>query len=89
MTAPNPNNNEFGAAEKELRLIGSNLWFGGLSEEWQDFLIRNTVEFFDNYEVTMHQAAQEMVGVYQKLVSVDPGILDLNPWETNLKIPGV
>ncbi len=50
---------------------------------------RNTVEFFDNYEVTMHQAAQEMVGVYQKLVSVDPGILDLNPWETNLKIPGV
>ncbi len=51
MTEPIPCNNEFEAAEKALRDIGSNLWFGGLSEEWQDFLVSNTVECFDNYQL--------------------------------------
>ena len=86
MTEPIPGNNEFEAAEKALRDIGSNLWFGGLSEEWQDFLVSNTVECFDNYELTMQEAANAIIGIYQQLVSSDPSILQSNPWDTNIKL---
>ena len=47
MTEPVPNNNEFNAAEAALRKIGSNMWFGSLNDEWQDFMVSNTVEIFD------------------------------------------
>jgi hypothetical protein len=80
MKEPIPNNNEFEAAESALRKIGSNLWFSGLSEEWQDFLTSNTVEHFDTYELTMEQAAASLVKVYQELVTANPGILEQNPW---------
>ncbi|MGO0305266.1 hypothetical protein ACTL6P_01450 [Endozoicomonas acroporae] len=82
MTEPIPGNNERNAAEAALRKIGSNLWFSGLSDEWQDFLVSNTVEHFDTYEQTMEEAAAGMVRVFQKLVNQDPDILQANPWET-------
>ena len=87
MTEPVPRNNEFGAAEEALRKAGSNLWFGGLSKEWQDFLIYNTVECFDNYEVNMLEAATWILDIYKKMVSADPGILQSNPWNTNMAMP--
>lgn len=84
MSEPIQNNNEFQLAEKALRDIGSNLWFGGLSDEWQDFLVSNTLEFFDNYDVTIQEAANAMIGVYQQLVSNDPSILESNPWDISI-----
>lgn len=85
MNNPIPHNNEFDAAEKALREIGSHLWFGGLSDEWQDFLISNTVECFDNYELSMYEAATAIIDIYKKMVLFDPSILNSNPWDT--KIP--
>ena len=79
MKEPQVNNNEFQAAERELRKIGSNLWFGGLSDEWQDFLRSNTVECFDTYEVSMNEAAIEIIKIYQQMVSSNPDILKLDP----------
>ncbi|HQT01972.1 MAG TPA: hypothetical protein PLU46_03770 [Thiotrichales bacterium] len=87
MTEPVPNNNEFEAAEKALRDIGSNLWFGGLSDEWQDFLVSNTVGCFDNYQLTMKEAANTIIGIYQQMVNADPSILQSNPWNTNIQMP--
>ncbi len=84
MTEPILGNNEFKAAEQALRDRGSNLWFGGLSEEWQDFLVSNTVECFDNYQVTMQEAANAIIGIYQQMVNSDPDILQSNPWNTNI-----
>lgn len=84
MAKPIPGNNEFEAAEKALRAIGSNLWFGGLSDEWQDFLVSNTVECFDNYELSMEEAANALIGIYQKLVRADPSILQSNPWDVEI-----
>lgn len=84
MQEPIPNNNEFEAAERALRKIGSNMWFSGLSKEWQDFLTSNTVEHFNTYELTMEQAATALVQVYQELVSSNLGILEQNPWHATL-----
>jgi hypothetical protein len=81
MSEPTPNNNEFDAAEKALRNIGSNLWFSGLSDEWQDFLIANTVETFDTYELSLDQAAQRLINFFQKVVSARPDLLELDPWK--------
>jgi hypothetical protein len=86
MTEPIPDNNELDAAEEELRKIGSNLWFGGLSEQWQDFLVSNTVEFFDTYEVSMQQAASELIRIYKVLANADPCILQKNPCDADIKI---
>lgn len=86
MNEPIPDNNEFKAAEKSLRDIGSNLWFVGLSVEWQDFLVQNTVECFDNYQITIQEAASAIIGIYQKMVNTDPNILQKNPWNTNLNM---
>lgn len=80
MIVPQPNNNEFSAAEVALRKIGSNLWFSGLPEQWQNFLTSNTVELFDTYEITIEQAANRMIEVYQQLVSSNPEVLALDPW---------
>jgi len=85
MSEPSVNNNEFDAAESELKKIGSNLWFGGLSEEWQDFLVRNAVDHFDGSGITMSDAARDMIRVYEELVRKDPGLLDMNPWDVVLK----
>jgi hypothetical protein len=84
MTETLPNNNEFNAAEVALRKIGSNLWFGGLTDEWQDFLVSNTVETFDTYELSIDQAAQKMIEVFQQLLAADPSLLNKNPWETKV-----
>lgn len=86
MKEPGAIDEEFKAAEEALRKIGSNLWFGGLSEQWQAFLVSNTVDFFDNYEVSMHQAASELIRIYQVLVNADPSILQENPWDADIKI---
>jgi len=80
LTEAQPNNNEFEAAETALRKIGSNLWFGGLTEKWQEFLVSNTVEIFDTYELTLEQAANQMIEMFQQLVSADPSLLDKDPW---------
>lgn len=85
MKEPIPNNNEFEAAEHALRKIGSNLWFSGLSEEWQDFLVSNTVEHFDTYQVSMQEAASSMIKVIQDLLEKHPEILQQNPWDTNIQ----
>ena len=84
MKEPIPNNNEFEAAEQALRKIGSNLWFAGLSEEWKDFLVSNTVEYFDTHQVSMQQAASSMIKVFHEIVEKHPEILQQNPWDTNL-----
>lgn len=84
MKEPVPYHNEFEAAERALRKIGSTLWFSGLSNEWQDFLAANTVEHFDTYQVTMEQSAADLVRIYQALVFKNPGILEQNPWNVTL-----
>lgn len=84
MNDPIPYNNEFDAAKQALVEIGSSLWFSGLSHGWQDFLVSHTVEYFDNRHVTMQRAASVVFGIYQDRVSVDPSILQKNPWHSNL-----
>ena len=86
MSEPISGNNEFKTAEQALRKIGSNLWFGGLSAEWQDFLVSNTVECFDNYQLTMQEAANAIISIYQQMVNSDSSILQSNPWDTNIKL---
>lgn len=81
MKDPIPNNNEFEAAELTLRKGASNLWFSGLSEEWQEFLVANTVETFDNYQLSMDEAASNMIRIYQEIVAKNPAAMDQNPWE--------
>lgn len=77
----------FREAEDRLRWHGSNLWFGQLSRDWQEFLVANTVEFHNEYEATIDQAAQELLKVYRQLVTADPSITSKNPWETNMVPP--
>jgi len=86
MSDPIPDNNEFEAAENAIRKIGSHLWFGGLTPEWQDFLVSNTVETFDQYEVTMDQAAQKLIEFYVEIAQAYPEAKTMNPWEENLPI---
>lgn len=83
MDTPLPHNNEFSAAEKMLRKLGSNVWFGGLSEVWQDYLISHTVEAFDTYDISMETAASILIQTYQEMVSFQPTVLDMNPWFLN------
>lgn len=86
MKDPSPDNNEFAAAELALRKRGSNLWFSGLSEEWQEFLVANTVETFDSYQLTMDEAASNMIRIFQEIVANNPAVMDQNPWE--VIVPG-
>jgi len=69
-----------------LRNGGSNLWFSRLSEEWQEFLVANTVETFDSYQLTMDEAASDMIRVYQEIVANNPAVIDQYPWE--IIVPG-
>tara|TARA_R110001583_G_scaffold195324_1_gene371696 strand:- start:8022 stop:8285 length:264 start_codon:yes stop_codon:yes gene_type:complete len=82
MKEPIPDNNAFAAAELALRKGGSNLWFSDLSEEWQEFLVANTVETFDSYQLSMDEAAGNMIRIYQEIVAKNPAVKDQNPWET-------
>ncbi|WP_417517917.1 hypothetical protein [Marinobacter sp.] len=86
MKEPIPYNNEFVAAELALRKGGSNLWFSGLSEEWQEVLVTNTVETFDSYQLTMDEAAGNMIRIYQEIVAKNPVVMDQNPWK--VIVPG-
>jgi hypothetical protein len=84
MKEPIPNNNELEAAKEALRKGASNLWFGGLSEEWQEFLVANTVEIFDSYQLSMAEAASRMIRIYQEIAAKNPEAMDQNPWEVIL-----
>ena len=86
MSNPTPNSDEFEAAETAIRKIGSHLWFGDLTPEWQGFLVANTVETFDQYEVTMDQAAQKLIEFYVEIVQAYPEAKTMNPWDENLPI---
>ncbi len=86
MNEPLKDNNEFGAAEEALRQIGSNLWFGGLSNEWQGFLVANTVQFFDDHHASMLQSAEQVIAAYQAIVRADPSVLQQNPRDTNITL---
>jgi hypothetical protein len=80
------NSNEFEAAETAIRKIGSHSWFNGLTPEWQDFLVSNTVETFGQYEVTIDQAAQKLIEFYVEIAQAYPEAKTMNPWEENLPI---
>lgn len=86
MKEPIPDNDEFEAAELALRKGGSNLWFSSLSEEWQEFLVANTVETFDSYQLSMDEAAGNMIRIYLEIVAKNPAVMDQNPWE--VIVPG-
>ncbi|WP_067582010.1 hypothetical protein [Endozoicomonas ascidiicola] len=86
MSEPLPGNNELYAAEQALRKIGSNVWFSGLSDEWQDFLISNTVEHFDTYELSMHEAAMIMIQVFPEADRKQPRTLAVKPLGNRIEI---
>jgi hypothetical protein len=88
MSDPIPNDNEFEAAEKAIRNLGSNSWFGDLTPHWQDFLVSHTVETFKRYEVTMDQAAQKLIEFYVEMTVTHPEAKTLNPWEARLPAEG-
>ena len=75
---------EFAAAEKAIREIGSDPWFDGLTPEWRDFLVSNTVETFKKYEVTLDQAAQKLIEFYVEISFTYPEAKTMNPWESNI-----
>ncbi|WP_028765121.1 hypothetical protein [Shewanella colwelliana] len=64
-----PFNNEFGEAEKALRKIGSNLWFSGLPKDLQDYLVSNTVECFDTWDMSIEQAATQVISAFEAMNS--------------------
>jgi hypothetical protein len=84
MSDPISYNNEFEAAEKAIRNLGSNSWFGDLTSHWQDFLVSHTVETFNRYEVTMDQAAQKLIEFYVEITLTCPEAKTMNPWEARL-----
>jgi hypothetical protein len=86
MSDPSLNDNEFEAAETAIRKIGSHLWFGCLTPEWQDFLVSHTAETFDQYQITMDQAAQKLIEFYVEIVQAYPEAKTMNPWEENLPV---
>lgn len=65
-----PFNNEFEEAEKALRKTGSNVWFSGLPEELQYYLVSNTVECFDTWDMSMEQAATQVISAFQEMSSL-------------------
>lgn len=79
MTDQAPNINELSTCERALRKVGSNLWFGGLSNEWQDFLVSHTVECFDMYEVSMLHAAQMIINIFQQMLLHEPDAIQESP----------
>ena len=83
-----PNNDELEAAEKAIRNLGSNSWFGDLTPPWQDFLVSHTVETFKRYEVTMDQAAQKLIEFYVEITLTYPETKTINPWDARLPAQG-
>ncbi len=88
MSYPTPRSDELDAAKTALLKIGSHLWFSGLTLEWQKFLVSNTIEAFDQYQVTMEQAAQKLIEFYVETVQAYPKAKAMNPWKENLPIEG-
>jgi len=72
MSAPTPNTSAFAAAESAICKLGSHYWFSGLTREWQDFLVSKTVETFNQYQVTMDQAAQKLIEFYVEITQAYP-----------------
>ena len=88
MSDPIRNNNAFADAEKAIRKIASDLWFGGLTPEWQDFLVSHTVETFKQYEVTLDQAAQKLIELYVEIIHAYPEAQTMDPRNANLPAEG-
>jgi len=88
MSDPTSNNSEFEAAETAICRIGSDSWFSGLTPEWQGFLVSNTVKTFDQYQVTLDQAAQKLIEFYVEMIQAYPEAETMNPWEENLPFEG-
>ena len=86
MSYPTARTDELDAAETAICEIGSHFWFSGLTLEWQKFLVANTVETFDHYEVTMEKAAQKLFEFYVETVRAYPEAKTMNPWKENLPI---
>lgn len=84
MSDPTPNDNQLETAEKAIRKIGSDSWFGSLTPDWQRFLVSHTVETFGQYELTMDQAAQKLIEFYVEITLDHPEAKTINPWEARL-----
>ncbi|MDO6461650.1 hypothetical protein Q4485_13150 [Granulosicoccaceae sp. 1_MG-2023] len=69
------------SATRALRQAGSDLWFNGLSEDWQQFLAGHTLDCHKNYRIPLAKAALAVVRVYQNLLLADPSVKDANPWQ--------
>jgi hypothetical protein len=78
-----PKNNEFAAAEKALRKLGSNLWFGGLTEEWKEYLCAHAVEVFDMFEMPISEAAQIVLNALTETSKLEPAIMQTPPSESS------
>ena len=88
MNDPTPSDSQLKAAEKAIRKIGSNSWFGTLTPDWQRFLVSHTVETFVQYELTMDQAAQKLIEFYVEITLEYPEAKTTNPWEARLTAEG-
>ncbi len=88
MSYPTPKSDEFKVAETAIHKIGSHLWFSDLTPEWQKFLVSNAVGIFEQYEVTMDQAARKVIEFYVEIVQAYPEAKTMNPWVENLPIEG-
>ena len=80
MSYPTPKSDELEVAETAIRKIGSHLWFSDLTPEWQKFLVSNAVQTFEQYEVTMDQAARKMIEYYVEIVQDYPEPKKMNTW---------
>ena len=83
-----PNDNASAAAEKAICRLGSDSWFHDLTPHWQQFLVFHTVDTFNRYEVTMDQAAQELIEFYVETTLDHPEAKTMNPWEARLPADG-
>ena len=88
ITDPTQKNSAFDAAEKAIREIGSDPWFDELTPEWQNFLVSNTVETFEQYAVNLDQAAQKLIEFYVEITLTYPEAKTMNPWESNIPAAG-
>ena len=89
MNDTTPNDSQSEAAEKAIRKIASDLWFGDLSTDWQHFLISHTVETVGEYGVTMDQAAQKLIEFYVEITLDFPEAKTMNPWAARLTAEGI
>ena len=84
MCDSDPDINAFEAAEKAICRLASDPWFRDLTPHWQDFLVSQTVETFNRYEVTVEQAAQKLIEFYVEVTLDHPEAKAMNPWKERL-----